>query len=131
MTPALEVAVVVAAGAVGSLLRAEVTWWSARRTGSARPGTWTVNLLGAFALGIVVALHGAGHVSEAAARAAGVGLLGGLTTFSTWMVLVLRPTASARATDRRGRDVAVHGLGMLVAGVAAAAAGAALAPILA
>lgn len=130
MTPLLEAAVVVTAGAVGTLLRAEVAWWSTRRTGSARVGTWIVNLVGAFALGAVVQLHGAGHLSEAAARVLGVGLLGGLTTFSTWMVLVLRPTGSARPADGRGRDVAVHGLGMLVAGVAAAGVGAALAPLL-
>lgn len=130
MTGALEVVAVVALGALGTLLRAEVAWWSSRRTGSARTGTWLVNLLGASVLGAVVSLQAAGHVGDATARVLGMGLLGGLTTFSTWMVLVLHPTASPRAGGGRGRDVAVHGLGMLAAGVVAAAVGVGLAALL-
>lgn len=122
MSGALPVLAAIALGAVGTLLRAEVTWWSARRTGSTRAGIWTVNVLGAFALGIVVGLVEHGRIGEDAARALGAGLLGGATTFSTWMVLVLRPDAPARRR-RPVRDVLVHGLGMLLAGVAAAAVG--------
>lgn len=129
MTAVLEVVVAVALGAVGTLVRAEAGWWSVRRTGTARAGTWLVNLAGAFALGLVVALAGQGQLAPATARVLGVGFLGGLTTFSTWMVLVLRPTADAPPV-RRGRDTLVHGLGMLLAGVAAAAAGGALALLL-
>lgn len=122
MSPPVAVLVAVTLGAVGTLVRAEVGWWTLRRTGSARTGTWLVNLAGAFALGAVVRLAQHGALSEDAARVVGLGLLGGFTTFSTWMVLVLRTDAAA--TGRRPvRDVLVHGLGMLVVGVAAAGAG--------
>lgn len=121
MSPPVAVLVAVTLGAVGTLVRAEVGWWALRRTGSARTGTWLVNLVGAFALGAVVRLAQHGALSEDAARLVGLGLLGSFTTFSTWMVLVLRPDT---VTGRRPvRDVFVHGLGMLVAGVAAAGAG--------
>ncbi|MBW3621150.1 MAG: CrcB family protein [Actinobacteria bacterium] len=128
MTDATSVLATVALGAVGALLRAEVTWWSVRRTGSARSGTWAVNVLGALALGVVVTLGADGHLDDRAAAVVGLGLLGGLTTFSTWMVLVLRPDGSGADGGRRSsHDVLVHGGGMLVVGVAAAAVGAALA----
>lgn len=130
MTAVVEVLAVVALGAVGTLVRAEAGWWSVRRTGSARAGIWLVNLGGAFALGLVVALAEQDQLAPATARALGVGLLGGLTTFSSWMVLVLRPTADG-PPRRRGRGVLVHGLGMLLAGVMAAGAGAGLVVLLA
>lgn len=71
------------AGGVGAWLRAEVAWAAARRA-APRWGTHVVNLLGAAALG---ALTGTGAALDAdLRRVLGVGLLGGFTTFSTWMV---------------------------------------------
>jgi fluoride exporter len=69
------------------------------RVGRSFPwGTLTVNLTGAFALGV---LAGA-TLSENAYRIAGVGLLGAYTTFSTWML----------ETQRLGEEGRL-GLGML------------------
>jgi fluoride ion exporter CrcB/FEX len=71
--------------------------------------TAVVNVLGAGALGVaVVALHGTSLV------VVGGGLLGALTTFSTWMV----------QADRAARPLLVAVV-PLVCGVAAAALGAA------
>src|SRR5215212_6598585 len=64
------------AGALGAYLR-----WQASRHLASR-GTLFVNLTGAFVAG---ALTGAG-VSATALLIVGTGLLGGYTTFSTWMV---------------------------------------------
>jgi fluoride exporter len=70
------------AGGCGAVARALLTHAVNLRAGRAFPyGTLAVNLTGALALGI---LAGAG-VSGDAQRIAGVGLLGGYTTFSTWM----------------------------------------------
>jgi fluoride exporter len=70
------------AGGCGAVARALLTHAVNLRAGRAFPyGTLAVNLSGALALGI---LAGAG-VSGDALRIAGVGLLGGYTTFSTWM----------------------------------------------
>lgn len=74
-------AAAVAAG-IGAWGRLEVEL-AFRRRGTRRPwGTVVVNLIGALALGLLLG-SGAG---EAGVRVAGQGLLGGFTTFSTWMV---------------------------------------------
>lgn len=126
MTTPLAVAGIVLAGALGTLVRAELAWWSRRRTGGTLLGTWLVNLAGALLLGVVVGLGERGVLAETTARVLGTGLLGGATTFSTWVVLVVRPDGAA-AARHPARTVLVHGVGMLVAGVAAAAVGVALA----
>lgn len=65
------------AGGAGALARAVlVSLWGPR-------GTHLVNMLGAFALGAVVALPDLG---EPLARALSVGFLGAFTTFSGWML---------------------------------------------
>lgn len=75
------------AGAFGALGRYAVSGWVQERTGSSFPfGTLAVNLTGAFLLGLLV---GSGNVDSVAVTA-GVGFLGGFTTFSTWMVETVR-----------------------------------------
>jgi CrcB protein len=74
-------------------------------------GTLAVNLSGAFALGV---LAGA-TVSEDAYRLAGTGLLGGYTTFSTWML-----ESHRLAEDGRGRLGAGNLLVSLIAGLGVA-----------
>jgi len=107
-----------ALGAVGALLRAEMSALLTRSMGIGFPwGTLAVNLVGAFAAG---ALHGSG-VGGRATVLVGLSLLGPLTTFSTWMLESLRllRTAPAAAT--------ANIVGSLVGGLALAAAGSSIA----
>lgn len=87
---------VVAAGAAGALLRAEISASAAESTGVARLGTTLVNVVGAFLLGLLVAANPPGD--EGAVRILGIGFLGGFTTFSTWMVQTVEEPGWARAT---------------------------------
>ena len=78
-------------GGLGSVARVLVDRAVSARHGSRFPlGTFAVNITGAFALGV---LFGAGAGSDAL-RLAGIGLLGGYTTFSSWVL----------DTDRRAED---------------------------
>jgi fluoride exporter len=80
-----ELAIVAAGGAIGASLR----WWLggllAERFGPAFPWhTFVVNVTGAFLLGLLMALSvERGVVSPNWRLFAGVGILGGYTTFST------------------------------------------------
>jgi fluoride exporter len=71
-----------ALGAAGALARFTVDGFvSARRPSDFPFGTLTVNLTGGFTLGLLAGLGLAGD----ARFILGTGLLGGYTTFSTWM----------------------------------------------
>jgi CrcB protein len=95
-------------GAVGRFLLDSAV---SRRLGGAFPfGTLAVNLSGAFLLGV---LAGAA-LSDDAYEAWGVGLVGGYTTFSTWML-----ESHRLAEEGRGRLAAVNVVASLVLGVAA------------
>lgn len=76
------------AGGLGAVIRWLVSIWFA---GRARRGTGTavVNLAGALALGVVVALTSHKRIDPDVGLVLGTGLLGALTTFSTWMVETL------------------------------------------
>lgn len=86
------------AGSIGALGRYLLSGFVQNRAGETLPvGTAAVNLIGAFALGVVFGIDsGAALVTSAA-----VGFLGGFTTFSTWMVETVRlgivPRPSMRA----------------------------------
>jgi len=70
-------------GGLGAVARVVADQWISERVGGLLPfGILFVNVAGAFALGV---LAGAG-VDGDALRLAGGGLLGGFTTFSTWML---------------------------------------------
>lgn len=87
------------AGGLGAVARALLTHAVNVRAGRAFPyGTLAVNLSGATLLG---ALSGAG-ASTTMLAIAGTGLLGGFTTFSTWMY----ETAHAADEGHRGRAAA-------------------------
>lgn len=105
---------IVAAGAVGALARAEVTAWTKRRGHAPSTGTAIVNLAGALALGALIGATASGTLATDAGRVLGAGFLGGFTTFSTWMV---------ESVDLRGQALIANTAGMVVAGVAAAAIG--------
>jgi fluoride exporter len=102
-------------GAVGSLARFRVGALVAARRPSAFPlGTFVVNLTGGFALGLLTGLD----VTGDALLVLGTGLLGGYTTFSTWMV----------ETQRLGEDgewkvACAYLLGSMLAGLAATGLG--------
>lgn len=81
------------AGAAGALARLVLGGWVAeRRRGAAFPwGTYAVNILGSFLLGLVTGLVlGRGALSPAVRAALGTGFLGAFTTFSTWQVEMFR-----------------------------------------
>jgi CrcB protein len=88
------VALAVAAGALGALTRGEIGEVCMRRLGPGWPwGTFVVNLLGAFALGLVVDALGAD------ARAVlGTGFLGGFTTYSAFAVETVLLAERGRTT---------------------------------
>jgi CrcB protein len=82
-------------GGLGAVLRFLLDGAVSRRLGRAFPyGTLAVNLTGATALGI---LAGAA-VQHDAYRLWGVGLIGGFTTFSTWMLESHRLAEEGRGT---------------------------------
>lgn len=73
---------VAALGGLGALMRFRVDGAvSARWPGDFPMGTLLVNLSGAFALGLLAG----GGASDGVLLVVGAGLLGGYTTFSTWM----------------------------------------------
>jgi CrcB protein len=102
-------------GALGALVRYLVSGLVQERTRSDFPiGTLTVNLTGAFVLGVVAGV-GDGQTVPTMAL---VGFLGGFTTFSTWMVETIR----LGLTPFRSRALANLAISLL-AGVALAVAG--------
>lgn len=95
---------------------------TAEPEGPALPvGTVVVNLSGSFLLGVLVGLVAAGALPPAVQLIAGVGFLGGYTTFSTASF----QTVQLLREGRIGAS-ALIGLGQLLAGVALAGAGLAL-----
>jgi fluoride exporter len=99
-------------GAVGAMIR----FGAAHLSGPDRThlGTLAVNLIGAFALGVIV---GVGS-SDRVVLIVGGGLLGATTTFSTWML-------ESHRLGREGRlaHAAANLVGSLIAGFAMALLG--------
>jgi CrcB protein len=111
----MTVLVGIFAGALGALCRYLLSGVVQERTRSDFPvGTLTVNLTGAFLLGTVA---GVDHLQSTATLAA-AGLLGGFTTFSTWMIETIR-LGSPPIRSRALTNLALT----LLAGIALAAAG--------
>lgn len=112
-----------ALGALGALGRFTVDRAvSARRPSDFPFGTLAVNLSGSFALGALVGLGVAGD----AILVLGTGLLGGYTTFSTWMFEAQRLAENGQwrlawlnLTGPTAGGLTVTGLGWLVGGVLA------------
>lgn len=103
------------AGGVGALARAWTVAVVSARWGP-DAGTATVNLSGSFALGLLV---GAAPDSTSVV-VLGTGLLGGYTTYSTWVVELL---GLRRVDTRRARHTlaltTVGGLGLAAVGLLA------------
>jgi fluoride exporter len=97
-------------GAVGSWARFGVGGLvAARRPGAFPLGTFVVNLTGGFLLGLLTGLA----VTGDALLIFGTGLLGGYTTFSTWMV-----EAQRLGEDGEWALLWAYLLGSLLAGLA-------------
>jgi CrcB protein len=110
-------------GGLGSVARYLIGRWSAVAFGVAFPyGTLIVNLVGCFALGLVVqlAIAGSWHGDVRAALAAG--LLGGFTTYSSFNQETLTLLASG-ATGAAALNVAMTLAGGLAAGALGLTAG--------
>jgi fluoride exporter len=72
-------------GSIGAVLRYLMSIIMIQLFGSSFPfGTLLVNVLGSFFMGIVYALGQVSHLSPELKALVGVGLLGALTTFSTF-----------------------------------------------
>lgn len=107
-------------GAFGGPLRFGLTRWVERRAGGPLPwGTLTVNVTGAFAIGVLAAtLIGPGGVAEPGAwQLLAVGLLGSYTTVSSFSLQTLVLLREGR------RDLALWNM-LLSVGLCVAAVGA-------
>lgn len=72
-------------GSIGAVFRYVISIFMIQLFGSSFPfGTLLVNILGSFLMGIVFALGQASHLSPEIKALVGVGMLGALTTFSTF-----------------------------------------------
>jgi fluoride exporter len=102
-------------GALGAYARFSVgAAVTARRPSPFPYGTFVVNLTGGFVLGALVGLSVAGD----ALLVLGTGLLGGYTTFSTWMV-----EAQRLGEDGDFARMLLYLLGSMAAGLAATGLG--------
>ena len=112
-------------GAVGALARYGVSGIVQLLWRTTFPiGTLVVNLTGAFAAGLLLGLATGRDVPDMVVAAAGVGFLGGYSTFSTWMVeTVLTAERGGRVGLRRAAEnlavpliagVAVVGIGFTI-----------------
>lgn len=72
-------------GSIGAVFRYLISIFMVQLFGSAFPfGTLLVNILGSFLMGVIYALGQVSEVSPEIKALVGVGLLGALTTFSTF-----------------------------------------------
>ena len=106
MTPLAALGIALAGGAGAVLRHALDLTVTARMRGRFPLGILIVNLLGSFALGLVLGLA----LDHEVAAVLATGLLGGFTTFSTASVDTVRLLAA-----RRWGAAAANGLGMLAA----------------
>lgn len=107
-------------GSIGSLCRYGIARWTGDRFDGLFPwGTLIANVTGTFLLGLLLG----NTVTPVWTLFLGTGILGGLTTFSTWMVESLRlieegeyRTAALNLLGSAGVGLAVFWLGYRLAG---------------
>lgn len=115
----MTVLLVALGGALGAPLRYLVDRAVQVRTDSTFPwGTLTVNVIGSFVLGALLALAAAGGVPDAVVAAVGIGLCGAFTTYSTFGYETVR-----LAADGARLLAALNAFVSVAAGLAAALAG--------
>lgn len=72
-------------GSIGAVLRYLISIFMIQVFGSSFPfGTLLVNVIGSFFMGVIYALGQMSHISPELKALIGIGLLGALTTFSTF-----------------------------------------------
>lgn len=110
------------AGATGAATRFAFSEWTTKHWQRTFPlATLLINVMGAFALGLLLTVGGAGGMSGALSQVRlvlGTGFLGGYTTFST----LSYDTHSLWRSGQR-RSAWLNALGSLALGIAAAALG--------
>lgn len=80
-------AAIAAGGAIGSLARWSLIEAWPHPASAFATSTWTINVVGAFALGVLTVLVGTRFAGSRLVRPFfGVGVLGGFTTFSTYLL---------------------------------------------
>ncbi len=112
MTPLL----IALGGGIGSLLRWGLASMIPKADDGFPVGITVVNIVGSFLLGLVVGLVASGLIHVATSPIT-IGVLGGFTTFSTWMV-DLEEAPSKRMTAAIAVVPVVLGLMAAVAGLA-------------
>lgn len=81
---ALEFVSIAVAGGFGAALRLALDAWVRSRTSGILPwGTIAINLMGSFAIGVLIGVSTPWGIPESVHLVFGLGLLGGFTTFST------------------------------------------------
>lgn len=115
----MTILLVALGGALGAPLRYLVDRAVQVRAGSTFPwGTLTVNVIGSFTLGALLALAAAGGVPDAVVAAVGIGLCGAFTTYSTFGYETVR-----LAADGARLLATLNAVVSVAAGLAAALAG--------
>lgn len=119
----LKIALIAGFGAAGAVSRYAVDNWVSELTGGQFPwGTMTVNVLGAFLLGILVAVTTERLLLDPNWRIGlGIGFLGSFTTFSTYAYESVK-----LAEDSAWMMTFANVFGMVALGLAAAFLGLAL-----
>lgn len=80
-----NVLLVALGGSIGAVFRYLISIFMVQVFGSSFPfGTLVVNVIGSFFMGVIYALGQMSHISPELKALIGVGLLGALTTFSTF-----------------------------------------------
>ena len=119
MSAAVTTLAICLAGGIGAALRLVLDGLIRDRVASTFPvGTTVINLSGSLLLGLLTGLASQHLVPHGWQLIAGIGLLGGYTTFSTASFETVRLTE-----DRRYTAAALNGIGTLIIGTGAAAVG--------
>ncbi len=112
-------------GSLGTISRYYAGIWVANATGARTPGTFLVNVLGSFLIGLFLTLSVERSWSSALVILVAVGFLGGFTTFSTFTWQTYELLQSGEISQAM-----LNITGSVVAGMLAVWAGATLAKAL-
>jgi CrcB protein len=126
VSPAWTVVLVAIGGSLGAVIRHVVELVAARSRGDFPWGTFAVNVVGSFLLGLVVGGASVDPRDSALVLLVGVGLCGALTTYGGFAFQVVALSRDGHGVVRSRGLAAVYVVASVVVAVAAAAAGYAL-----